>query len=374
VVESFQPNAEIVYVANENYREPNKPFFARVIISGGGDAAAAARSVLETGEADFAWNMQIEPAIIEEMQGNSDLGRVVVEVGTSIERININRSDPNAEVDGQRSEMNTPHPILSDLKVRQALNLAVPRDVIATEFYGEGQPPTANVLDGIESFRSPNTSWEYNLERAGQLLDEAGWTMDGDVRVKDGRELAFSYATSINQVRQKTQAVVQQAFGALGVRLQLQQVDAGVFFDGSAGNEQNNNPFYLDLDIYANSSVCSPVPINFMFEWYSGPDGSRSNIAQESNGWQGQNFYRWQNDEYDALYDQLLTTTDVEAATELLIQMNDVVINDVVLIPQVNRAGGNYAIANSLNQENIAAGPSFEPDYWNIANWNRVSE
>ena len=111
-----------------------------------------------------------------------------------------------------------------------------------------------------------------------------------------------------------------------------------------------------------------------MFEWYSGPDGSRSNIAQESNGWQGQNFYRWQNDEYDALYDQLLTTTDVEAATELLIQMNDVVINDVVLIPQVNRAGGNYAIANSLNQENIAAGPSFEPDYWNIANWNRVSE
>ncbi|MBA2277111.1 MAG: peptide ABC transporter substrate-binding protein [Chloroflexia bacterium] len=372
VIESFQPNAEIVYVVNENYREPNKPFFARVVVTGGGDAAAAARAVLVTGEAQFAWNMQVEPAILEEMQASGGQGTIVTEPGTSIERININFSDPNTEVEGQRSHVGTPHPILSDLKVRQALNLAVPREVISTEFYGEGQPPTANILAGVPSLESPNTSWEFNLEAAGALLDEAGWVMEGDVRVKDGRELTLSYATSINQVRQKTQAVVQQAFQQLGVRVQLQQIDAGVFFDGSAGNTQNINHFYWDIDEYANSSIGSPVPVNYTVGFYAGPEDTLSNIAQQENDWQTDNYWRYQSDEYDALYEELLAATEIEAATALLIEMNDIVINDVVVIPLVNRAGGNYAIANTLNQENIAAGPSFEPDYWNIANWNNV--
>ncbi|MDQ4099340.1 MAG: peptide ABC transporter substrate-binding protein [Chloroflexota bacterium] len=372
VVESFQPNAEAVYVANENYREPNKPFFARVILTGGGDAAAAARSVLETGEAQFAWNIQVEPQILEEMEASGGQGTMLVEPGTSIERININFSDPNTEVNGQRSEMNTPHPILSDLKVRQALNVAIPRDVIANEFYGEGQPATANILTGSPEFTSENTSWEFNLERAAQLLDEAGWTMQGDVRVKDGREFQLSYATSINQVRQKTQAVIQQAMQQIGIRLQLQQIDANVYFDASAGNEQNINHFYWDIDEYANSSIGSPMPTTYMLDFYAGADDSNSNIAQESNGWSGQNYWRYKNEEYDALYEQLIASTDVEAAWQLLIQMNDIVINDVVVIPMVQRAGINAAVANTLNKENIAVGATYEPDYWNIANWNNA--
>ena len=58
---------------------------------------------------------------------------------------------------------------------------------------------------------------------------------------------------------------------------------------------------------------------------------------------------------------------------EQLIAMNDVLINDVVIIPEVNRAADTFAVSNTLNPDNLALGP-FEINYWNIANWNRVAE
>ena len=62
--------------------------------------------------------------------------------------------------------------------------------------------------------------------------------------------------------------------------------------------------------------------------------------------------------------------TDPEAAAQLLIQMNDHLINNVVVVPLVNRAADKYAISNTLYDENVAIGP-FELNYWNVANWNR---
>ncbi len=373
VVDSFTPGDQLVCSANPNYRDPNKPYFATVNMKGGGDAVSAARSVLQTGDYDHAWNLQVEPEILDELaQGGT--GTLVVAPGNSIERININFSDPNKEVNGQRSEMNTPHPFLTDPAVRQAINLAADRQTIAEQFYViEGEPPTANILVntpllGQFSTDSPNTAWEFNIERGKQILDEAGWVMDGDVRAKDGVELRLTYATSINSVRQKTQAVVKQGLEEMGFRVQLQQVDAGVYFSGT--NEQDINHFYTDITMYT-STPESPFPTSFMVNWYAGPDGR--NIAQQSNNWQGQNFHRYQNPEYDALYEQLLTETDLETAAGLLIQMNDIVINDVVLVPLVNRASDKYAMANSLihdGQDNVGLSP-YEVNYWNIANWNR---
>ncbi len=369
-IDSFVPNDQVIYSINEHYREPNKPYFSKVNLKGGGDVASAARAVLQTGDYDFAWNLQLEPAVLEDMEKRGGKGKVVTVLGTGVERININFSDPNTVVDGQRSHLGTPHPIFSDIMVRRALNLAVPRDVIATQFYGAGQPPTANILTGSAAFTSKNTSWEYNLEKAGALLDEAGWTMDGNVRKKDGKEFAITYATNINEVRQKTQLVVKQAFTKLGIKVQLKQVDSGVFFDPSPGNEQNISHMYVDINMYTNGAG-SPVPVSFMAGWYSGRNGS--NIAQKENGWSGFNLTRYSNPDYDALYEQVLVETDIEQASALLIQMNDVLIDDVALIPEVNRSSDTYAISNDLRNENVMVGPGFEIDYWNIANWNRVS-
>jgi peptide/nickel transport system substrate-binding protein len=46
-VESFSANDQVIYAANQNYREPNKPFFEKVNLKGGGDATSAAQAVLE---------------------------------------------------------------------------------------------------------------------------------------------------------------------------------------------------------------------------------------------------------------------------------------------------------------------------------------
>jgi len=377
VITEMLPNDRVALTANENYREANKPFFATINVKGGGDAASAARSVLQTGDYDYAWNLQVEPAILLDLAGVTAYGEVsaenpgqlISEAGTSVERIHINFSDPNTETEGQRSFIDNPHPFFSDPAVRQALNKAVPRQLITDEFYGLAAKTSANILTGLESFESPNTSWEFNLEAAAQTLEDAGWTMNGDVRSKDGVDLVISYGTSINQVRQKTQAVVKQAFESIGVKVNLDQVDAGIFFDSAPGNDRNINHNYWDISMYTNNPA-SPVPTSFFTTWYAGPD--RSNIAQESNGWSGQNVQRWVNEEFDATYDALVTETSLEAANEKLIALNDILINEVVVIPEVNRPADTYAISQRLNNENVALGVGYELNYWNIANWRTV--
>ncbi|MCC6792888.1 MAG: peptide ABC transporter substrate-binding protein [Thermomicrobiales bacterium] len=375
-VESFVENDQVIYTANENYREPNKPFFATVNLKGGGSAESAAQAVFQTGDWEFAWNLQVQQSLLTEMEAAGGKGTLVTVPGTAVERIHINFSDPNKEVNGQRSEKNTPHPFLTDLAVRQALSLATDRDTMAVEFYAgaPGEPAARNILTGIGSVESPNTTYEFNIEKAKQTLEAAGWVMDGDSRKKDGVELKIAYTTTINAVRQGEQAVAKAGWEEAGFNVQLKQVDPGIFFDSSAGNDQNYAHFYSDVQMYTNNPS-SVLPLNYMQSWYGGANpavADGSNIAQKENGWSGVNELRYQNAEYDALYEAAAIETDPEKAAELFIQMNDIVINDVALIPLVQRAAEKYAISKTLNNNNVA-GSFFEALYWDIANWNRVA-
>ncbi|MGB3306942.1 MAG: peptide ABC transporter substrate-binding protein [Thermomicrobiales bacterium] len=367
VVESFTPNDSGTFVVNEKFRAPTKPFFARVILKGGGDAASAARAVFESGEYDFAWNLAVEPEILNKMATNDSPGRLVVTPGSSIEQIQLNFSDPNKEVDGQRSEMNTPHPFFSDKAVRQAFALAIDRETIANKFYlgGEDEPAVANVLSGVPAIESPNNPVEFDVDKANQILDQAGWAKDGDVRKKDGVELKLTYSTTVNQVRQKSQAVNKKNLEAAGFKVELVQVDAAIFFDSAAGNDQARSHFYWDTEMYANQ-LLSPRPLAYVSCWYAGKDGS--NVAQASNKWGGTNTARYQNADYDALYEAATTETDPEKLADLYIQMNDIVVQDVATIGIV-RTGIKCGASKKLNEKNFALGP-FTYQYWNIANWN----
>ena len=384
-VESFSVNDQVTYVINENYREPNKPFFERVILKGGGDAASAARAVIQTGEYDYAWNLAIEPEIARSFESDSSAGVLLVAPGLGIERININFSDPRTEVTTevasatpeaaptqvtQRSEMNTPHPLFSDIAVRQAMNLAIDREQIANSFFfgAEVEPPVVNILSGIPSMESPNTQVVRDLDAARKLLDDAGWVLEGDVRKKDGLELSITYYTTVSPLRQKIQAVVKRDFEEIGFKVELLSVDAAIFFDSAEGNDQNNTHFYQDLNMFT-SGVGAPPPVSYMIRWYAGPDGR--NIAQAQNKWAGRNFQRYRNPDYDAVYEASRTESDPEAQANLFIQMNDILYNDAAVMPLV-RAGDKVGHSRTLNAQNIAPGP-YEFDYWNIANWNRVS-
>jgi peptide/nickel transport system substrate-binding protein len=368
-VESFSEGDQVTYVINDLYREPNKPFFDRVNLKGGGDAASAARAVLQTGDYDFAWNLQVEPQLLNDLQ-NGGKGTLYVAPSTGVERINFQFADPNVEVEGERAHLSTQHPIWSDIRVRQAFAMSIDRDTIGSQLYygNENEFATANLLSGIPSMTSPNTAFTFDVEGAKALLDEAGWVLDGNVRKKDGVELKVNYATSINSVRQKTQAVVKQGAEEAGFTVDLLQVDAGIYFDSSPGNDQTIGHFYWDLDMFQSLSP-SPIPVTYMNSWYAGENNV--NVAQASNDWSGNNYARYVNPEFDALYEQMLATTDTEAAAELFIQMNDLLVNDYAAIALVN-AGSKAGYSNTLNADNLALGP-FEYNYWNIVNWNRVA-
>jgi len=367
VVDSFSPNDTAVYVANEKYREPNKPFFSKITLKGGGDAASAARAVIQTGEYDFAWYTQIEPEVLKSLQGDNSPGKFVVYKGVYAERLHLNFSDPNTEVDGQRSHVGTPNPRLGDPAVRQAMATAIDRNLIASKlFFADlGESASNSVISGIPALASKDTTWEFNPDKAKKILDDAGWKLDGGTRKKDGVELKITYATTINQVRQKEQAIAKKNLEDVGIGVELLQIDGGIYFDSAAGNDQTSSHMYYDMNMHQ-IGAGSPLPLNLMRDWYAGPNNA--GVAQKANSWSKENVFRYVNPDYDKIFDAASKELDPEKLRGQLIQLNDILINDHAVIPLVD-VGEKFAIARWMTEENIGYGP-FELLYWNIANWN----
>ena len=92
-ITGFKPNEEALYERNPFYRGPT-PYFDRVVLKGGGDAISAARAVMERGEADYAWNLQVEPDVLAEMEAAGN-GKVVSAFASLVERIVVNQTNPD---------------------------------------------------------------------------------------------------------------------------------------------------------------------------------------------------------------------------------------------------------------------------------------
>ncbi|PNA13687.1 peptide ABC transporter substrate-binding protein, partial [Pseudomonas sp. MPR-R1B] len=86
---------------------------------------------------------------------------------------------------------------------------------------------TASVVNQPPQFKSGKLKYEFNIDKANNILDEAGWKMGADgIRAKDGKQLKYVFQTSINAPRQKTQAIIKQACQKAGIELELKSVTA----------------------------------------------------------------------------------------------------------------------------------------------------
>lgn len=352
---------KLVYEPNPYFREVDKPFFSRVELRGGGTPSEAAREVLQTGGIDFALNLQLEAEELAALEAGGQ-GQLLAPFGAMVERILLNRADPNQiTAAGERANPDFPHPILSDLKVRQALALAIDREAIAA-LYGPTGRTTSNVLVSPANYDSPNTSFAYNLEQAAVLLDEAGWVdSDGDgLRDKDGLELSLLFQTSENAVRQETQRIVQSSLRQLGIEVEVKIIPASVFFSNNPDNTDTRFHFYADLEEFQTGNR-SPDPGAYMKSW------TCDEIAQKSNDWTGANIERWCSPGYDILYDQSTVELDPEKRQQLFIEMNDMLIEDVVIIPLVHRADVS-GVSGSI--QNIELTP-WDAATWKIEDWRR---
>lgn len=360
VVVGFEPGT-VILEPNQTYWR-GTPGFKRIELLGGIAPYAAARDVLKAGTADFAHNLQVEAEALKALEGE-DKGEIFTLFGSKVERIMLNFAHPFARTEaGERSSPTIPHPYFSDLRVRQAINLAIDRETIATTLYGEMGKPATQLLMAPARYQTAEVPVEYNLETAKALLDEAGWIdTDGDgIRDKDGMPMEVLFQASVNPVRQETQALVRKNLEAIGMDVEIARVRVDDFFSADPKDTDSLNHFYADMQIYSIGNE-SPDPTTYMGWW------TCEKMASQANNWQEPNNARYCNLEYDRLWAEAKQELDPAKRTQLYQQMNLLLAEDVAVIPVVHRAMAN-AVSNSL--DNVEFTP-WDASTWTIYSWQR---
>jgi peptide/nickel transport system substrate-binding protein len=361
----FKPGDSAIYTINEHYRELDRPFFKQVQIKGGGDAASAARAVFQTGEADYAWNLQVEAQVMNQIQ-QGGRAEMVTALSPNVERLALNFADPGAETDGARAEPDTRHPLFSDLNVRKAFAMAVDRKAIAEQLYGPAGAATCNIVTAPATVVSPNAErmdvCQFNLEAANQLLDQSGWVLGPDgVREKNGTRMRVVFQTTVNGLRQRVQDIVKNGWKKIGVDVELKAIDPSAFFSSDPGNPFTAAHFYADVEMFYSGSG-DPDQTKYLDHW------TTPQIAQRANQWHATNYGRYSNPLFDDLYRQYRTERDETRREQLVIQMNDLLVSDVAVIPLVARTQPTDAKSKQLHGVNPTP---WDSALWNIAEWSR---
>ena len=362
---SFTPEVEVRYERNPHYRG-EKPYFDEVVLQGGGDAEDAARGLLERGEADYAWNLQVEPSLLADLEAMGR-GTVVTAFADLVERVVLNQTNPDPSLGDDRSEYlggGNPHQFLSFQPIRQAMSMAIDRNRIAA-LYGFAGRSECDLVAGPPRYRSGANDGclAQDIDGANRLLDEHDvLDTDGDgVREYQGVPLRVAYMTSTNTIRQLTQGLIAHWWREIGIETELLDFDAGVYFGGDPVEdaEQTYRRFFADVQMYTSGSGIEPQ--------LALADQRCDQIATRDNLWGGGNVARACNAEYDAAYEPLPQLPLGPERQELVKRLNDILVQSYVQIPLVSR-GVVSAHATTLKGVRFNA---WDSEMWNIAEWRR---
>lgn len=192
------------------------------------------------------------------------------------------------------------NPILGDAGVRAALGLAVDREEIVKEALSEqGEPLNLPIPSGIFSF-SDIEKPAFDIEKAKQNLDEAGWKVVGDdgVREKDGKKLEVTITTTDWQEYVKTAEVIQETWKQIGVKTNIQSLGTGIIQQTAV------IPREYQILLYGENLAADPDPYPF---WHSTQTKSP-----------GLNLSLLEDKEIDKLLEDSRTTNDQQKRNELL--------------------------------------------------------
>jgi peptide/nickel transport system substrate-binding protein len=319
--------------------------------------------VLQTAEYDYAWSLGVEDDVLQRLEASSGgRGRVDMVDSNTVTFVLLNVTDPNIEVDGQRSHPSTQHPMFADKTVRAAINLLFDRDGMQQVLWGRQGVATANYLNSPARFRSTNIRREFNVDKANALLDTTPWKRGSDgLRAKDGRKAKLVFQAAGNAPTQKLQQIVKAAFARAGIELELKSVATAVFFGGDAANPDSAARFYADMQSF---SLVSPIPdpernMDRFCSW---------EVPSKANKFQGRNTMRWRNDEYDRRYRTAEVEMDPAKRIALFMRMNDLVVGDGYMIPLGTRMAVSAA-SSKLMKPKVAWGATMAT----LADWYRVA-
>ena len=225
-------------------------------------------------------------------------------------------------------DLNLDNPALSDRRVRQALLLALDREVLNQRLFAGKQPVAHSFVNPLDAAYDPQVrAYAHNPARAAALLDEAGWRKgpDGLRRNAQGQALQFELMTTAgNRMRELVQQVLQSQWKAAGIEVRLKNEPARVFF----GETVRQRKF----------------PAMAMFAWVSAPEGvprstlASTHIPATANNFAGQNYTGFKHAEVDQLIERIELELDPKARQALWKRLQAIYAEELPAIPLYMRA------------------------------------
>ncbi|MBN1579276.1 MAG: hypothetical protein JXA89_01140, partial [Anaerolineae bacterium] len=226
----------VTLIRNERYwrGEPYLDGVQAQIVSGQTELVR----MLKRGAVDVA--VGLDPQYLDEIE--QEPGLVVFKsLSDEVDFIGFQLGDPEdpqprLNPDGTLNREHGEHPILNDKRVRQAIVHALDREaIVAGARRGEGLVLDANVLPAISwAYNTDLQPRAYDVELAGQLLDQAGWVMNPDtgVRVKNGQSLTLRlYTNAGNTVRETIAYLVKAQLAEVGIEIEVIALDLHAFWE-----------------------------------------------------------------------------------------------------------------------------------------------
>jgi peptide/nickel transport system substrate-binding protein len=360
VLEEWVNGDHLTFVRNPDYYQTGKPeidkIFVRIV-----PEPSVRKTMLVQGDADLdMWTTEI---LIEQLKDEPN-----VRVSRSPTDRWVMRLYMNLAAKGATDPVESPHPILSDVRVRQAIRMAIDVDTISQEvFLGYSNPVWT------EFFRPPYacdiSKPKYDPQAASALLEEAGWMdTDGDgvrecrgcLNAAEGYPMRMElmiYA-EYGEALELSQQLIAEQLGQIGIQLDLSMVEGAVMWADSAsgGLEQTGN---FDIDFW-DDGYSGVDPTDFLWGYY------HSAAAEPDAGW---NISRWYNEEVDALIDEAYTL-DEQRRQEIFCQIAEILDQELPMIPLFSTVN---AEAHSARLQGVQSTIN-DLVTWNAADWTLAED
>ncbi len=358
IVETWASGESISLTRNPNYYEAGKPYLDGLVFAIVPEPAAQTAMMLNSEAQVHLWPGEFKADYDELLKGIATQHLIP---GIWNMAIDFNLSAP---FDGDPTAA-TPHPILGDLRVRQAIASAIDYQTLQQDvLQGSVSDSTNPFAYGWYKCELPR-AFGYDVEKANQLLDEAGWVMGDDgIRVakgamyaEDGTRLSLELQgyTAFDPL-QLTEEFIVENLKAIGVEARIQNYDFSIIF----GAFEDNSPRAVgDYDMLIFDRGFTTEPQGYNFDAYHS-----SRIPTESNP-TGGNYFRWENPAVDAALELAGSSFDTQARKDAYCEVGQAVLDDM---PQIYLYlfQDNYGIADSLTGYTLNTWGSMS---WGAQNW-----
>ncbi|PKP75909.1 MAG: ABC transporter substrate-binding protein [Alphaproteobacteria bacterium HGW-Alphaproteobacteria-6] len=250
--------------------------------------------------------------------------------------------------------LNVEKPQFKDRAVREALYLAIDRQAIIDALNYGVPTVTETFMPKMSFYYNPDLpKHEFNLERAAQMLDEAGWLPGADgIRVKDGVRLSFANSTTAGaHLREQAQQFIQQTFAEIGVEMTIANLPSAVMWG----------------DFWTLSQFDSAMSgINFLI----GADPDVTNRfhtkAITAKGGKGSNNAQYSNPEVDALLEEGSRTFDPEARRAIYLKVQEIIRHDLPFLPLFANTS---VFGQKEGLQGFVPNTNTRTESWNTAAW-----